>query len=415
MKVISSQIIDWLPTKFFCFLLFLSVVFLSLRQQYLGDASYFIEAGKGIISGNNEFKVNALHSGPLGVIFMATVFGYLGSLSIFLVTFFNLIGIYTFTRILLAGVKEKYILIITLFTLISSPTREMLVTGQITGIVLGLIATGSFLLRKFRVQYLGLLPLVFAVELKPHFALPLIFLTSIFSSKVSWANLKRFSLLVLLGHILVNFHLRTIAEIDLIRNVLFLTDTKVTTFERSIWTLLDPQLTPAVSTLLKILLISSLSGFAVYSYRRGSLLQSAVAFLLVPSSQSYIHLYDFVWMLPVAYLFLHKKLVSAGSLSIALVCVLMLPHPYWNPLNFILYCVICLGILEFSRNFIDIFMRRNLITALITAATLPLFYSTNFLSYQENEAIFHTFVVALFAAQLVSRGTESSNSEITHL
>lgn len=415
MKVISSRIINWLPTRFFYFLLFLYVVFLSLRQQYLGDASYFIEAGKGIISGNNEFKVNALHSGPLGVIFMATVFGYLGSLSIFLVTFFNLIGIYTFTRILLSGVKEKYVLIIALFTLVSSPTREMLVTGQITGIVLGLVATGSFLLRKYRVQYLGLLPLVFAVELKPHFALPLIFLTLIFSSEVSWANLKRFSFLILLGHMLVNFHLRTIAEIDLIKNVLFLTDTKVTTFERSIWTLLDPQLTPAVSTLLKILLIASLSGFAIYSYRRGSLLQSVVALLLVPSSQSYIHLYDFVWMLPVAYLFLHKKLVSAGSLSIALVCVLMLPHPYWNPLNFILYCVICLGILEFSRNFIDIFMRRNLITALITAATLPLFYSTNFLSYQENEAIFHTFVVALFAAHLVSRRNESSNSEITHL
>jgi hypothetical protein len=373
----------------------------------LGDASYFIEAGKGIVSGNNEFKVNALHSGPLGVIFMATVFGYLGSLSIFLVTFFNLIGIYFFTRILLVGVNERYVLVIALFTLVSSPTREMLVTGQITGIVMGLVATGGYLLRKFRIQYFGLIPLVIAVELKPHFALPLIFLTLITSSEISWVSLKRFSLLVVLGHILVNLHLWTISEIDLIKNILFLTDTKVTTFERSIWTLLDAQLTPYISILLKILLLASLIGFAVYSYRQGNLLQSAVALLLVPSSQSYIHLYDFVWMLPVAYLLLHKKLVSVASLSIPLLCILILPHPYWSALNFMLYSVICVIILYFSNNFINIFERRNLIFTLIIAATFPLFYSSNLLSYQENEAIFHTFVVALFATHLIIRRNES--------
>jgi hypothetical protein len=413
MKSKTSQIINWLPTRFFYFLLLLCVVFLSFRQQYLGDASYFIEAGKGIISGNNEFKVNALHSGPLGVIFMAAVFGYLGSLSIFLVTLFNLIGIYSFTRILLTGINEKYVFIVALFTLVSSPTREMLVTGQITGIVLGLIAAGSYLLNKFRIQYFGLMPLVLAVELKPHFALPLIFLTLVFSSAFNWGNLKRFSLLILLGHILVNLHLRTISEIDLIKNVLFLTDTKVTTFERSIWTILDSQLLPYVSILLKILLIFSLISVAVFSYKRGSLLQSAVALILIPSSQSYIHLYDFVWMLPVAYLLLHKKLLSIESLSIALVCILMLPHPYWSLLNFILFSVICLIILEFSNNFVNTFDKRNLISTLITAAVLPLFYSSNWLSYQENEAIFHTFVVALFATQLIMKRKESPSSEIT--
>jgi hypothetical protein len=306
-------------------------------------------------------------------------------------------------------------LVVTLLTLVSSPTREMLVTGQITGIVMGLVAAGSYLLRKFRFQYLGLIPLVIAIELKPHFALPLIFLILVNSSKLNWANLKRFLLLILAGHFLVNFHLRSMTELDLMRNILFLTDTKVTTFERSIWTLLDPHLDPYVSLFLKICLFILLIGLTAYFYKRGDVLQSTVVFLLVPSSQSYIHLYDFVWMLPITYLLLHKKLVSIESSSLALVCILMLPHPYWSLLNFFLFTVTCLVVLDFSNNFLNVFEWHNFIKALITTAILPLFYSTKLLDYQTSEAIFHTFVVTLVATQLLSRRKKTQNSRITLL
>jgi hypothetical protein len=412
MRVYPTFLINQLPIKSFYLLVFFSVVFFSYRQQYLGDASYFINAGKGIISGNNEFKVNALHSGPLGVLFMATAFGYLGALSIFIVTFFNLSGIYFFIRLILSGISEKYVLIIVFFTLISSPTREMLVNGQITGIIMGLVAAGSFLLRKYRFQYLGLIPIILAVELKPHFALPLVFLALVFSDQIKWANIGRMFLLTFTGHAIVNIHLKSITEIDLANNIIFLTDTKVTIFERSVWTLLDAQFNSYVTLIAKVLIIIGLVGFAIYLFKRGSLLQSAVALLLVPSTQSYIHLYDFIWMIPVTILLLHNRLVSQKTYSMALVCILMLPHPYWNVLNFLLFGFFCFVVLSFSSNELKVFEKKQFLAAIFLAAIIPITYSTNLLSYQENEAIFHTFVVALFATQLIMKRKESPGSEI---
>jgi hypothetical protein len=381
-----------------------------MRQGYLGDAEYFINAGKKLLQRSNEYRENSLHTGSLGAITMGLLFGYLGKFSIFIVTFINLSGVAFFVRELLTGITEKYVSIVVILTLISSPIREMLVTGQITGLVMGLISVGSQLTYSSKANWLGIWCFIVAAELKPHFALPLIFLLVAQKQKINFTLFRNFLSVLVVGHIAVNLYLRSFTEIDLVKNILFLTDTSVTTFERSIWTLIDPLIHPFLSFFLKISILIFFGSLTMVLYQKNQILFSSLSFLLMPLSQSYIHLYDFVWMLPFTFLLIFKRKDQHSSMALSLICLLLLPHPFATGLNLIIFISLLfflfflVGIMEIKISF-----RMRVLTSL-SSLLLPISYSLRNLTYQESESVFHTLIILLFALPLLNARIESKET-----
>jgi hypothetical protein len=201
--------------------------------------------------------------------------------------------------------SKSQILAIAVTSLWFSCTREILSTGQITGIVMGLIGVGYTLMKSESkiLQVAASLAFAIVLDLKPHIFLLFIISVYVYHRKLRWLFFVGFHILV--GHILINIYFRSFIEDDWIRTLLAVSDTKQNpenTGSRTIWPIVReilnmesiPSLIPTFSFLL-------LGLFVIFRLHRFHSFPLLVASLLVPVVYSYFHLYSF---LPIAVLIL---------------------------------------------------------------------------------------------------------------
>lgn len=262
------------------------------------DLGIFVNAAENLFAGRSPYSLNDLsfRSGSFGVLIFGLVpvetFGFI------IYQFLNLIGFSYFSKVLLRQFISNEILVTCLALGIwFSCTREVFSTGQITGILAGLIGFGysSIMSKNLTRRVFGSLSFAIALDLKPNLFL--------FFILASYLSLKRLNeiwmplLFLLTGHLALDLYTGQILEFDWLETLKGVSDSSrdpTSTGTRTFWPiiryLLDIQQIP---TWLPIALFLFL-GIAVSTliFRTGSPLLLPLT-LIVPAFYNYFHLYSF--------------------------------------------------------------------------------------------------------------------------
>lgn len=174
-----------------------SIYYLVLYRSHsgYGDDSFYIEAGRRLLSGELVYT-GGFRSGTLGAVllyFFSQVFSFAAGW--LLLQLINVYGIFLACFALIPASKFQYRYAVTLVLLWSAPTREMLFNHQITGILCILVYGAWRLMQKGMPVLSGIL-LLLAFDLKPHLVLgPLVFLFCWFRSRRLVGSFVSFSVL----------------------------------------------------------------------------------------------------------------------------------------------------------------------------------------------------------------------------
>jgi hypothetical protein len=187
----------------------------------------------------------------------------------------------------------------------------MLATGQITGVIFGLIGIGYLLTQSEKLFFnaAGGLLFAIAVDLKPNLVVMLILGIYIYLQKIRLAVFL-FSFLIL-GHLFANLVTSKFLELEWLNVLKTVSDPESNPHSsgtRTIWPLISelleinglPTLIPVMTFLILSLVLLILLGI-----KRDFIY--LVALVLVPVSYSYFHLYSFF---PIALIFIWKTFTS---------------------------------------------------------------------------------------------------------
>ena len=276
------------------------------------DVGVYIDAADKISRGESPYS-------QLNLGFRAGAFGTLiflpfgtGSISFILSQALNLFGIFVFAYALLRNHSAPFFYFIaSTFAIWFSCTREMLATGQITGVIFGLVGIGYFLTHSEKLFFNAAGGLLFAIaaDLKPNLVVMLILGIYIYLQKI---RLTVFLMgFLTLGHLFVNLVTSKFLELewlDVLRTVSDPESNPHSSGTRTIWPLISELLgINGLPTLIPVMtfLILSLVLLVLLGIKRDFIY--LVALVLVPVSYSYFHLYSFF---PIALIFMWKTFTS---------------------------------------------------------------------------------------------------------
>jgi hypothetical protein len=270
------------------------------------DVGIYIQAAQSVVQGVSPYNLQALEfrSGAFGVL----IFAFFGKDQVSFVTLqvLSLVGPIIFTYALLKSkASRNQIFVLSITSLWFSCSREILSTGQITGILMGLMGIGYTLIQSKSkvVQVLGALPFAIVLDLKPHVFLLFIIALYVYFRKIHGFFIVVFHMAV--GHMIINFYCQTFIEDDWIRTLFAVSDTSdnpQSSGSRTIWpvvrNLLGLESITIFFPIVTFLTLGILVLIQIQKVPRFSLLYAS---LLVPVTYSYFHLYSF---LPIAILLL---------------------------------------------------------------------------------------------------------------
>lgn len=179
------------------------------------DVGVYIEAADKISRGESPYSQQNLgfRAGAFGTLIFLP-FGT-GSISFILTQALNLIGMFVFAYALLKNHSTPiFFFIASSFAIWFSCTREMLATGQITGVIFGLIGIGYLLIQSENLFFNAAGGLLFAIasDLKPNLVIMLILGIYIYLHKVRLVVFL-FGFLIL-GHLFVNLLTSKFLELE---------------------------------------------------------------------------------------------------------------------------------------------------------------------------------------------------------
>ncbi len=188
------------------------------KDGNLRDAGVYFDSGIAVLKGNNPYVASRWGSfGP--VPFSILLLAIPEEMRSLVVQILSLAGIYAFFRIFFPNKRLIEPLAISFVILWTSPVRELLVTNQMTGIAIGLLALGVKFLNSFdsfrymtKEALLGALLFTMALDLKPHICI-FFFLSWVIYKK----SIQKFFLVTLsifTTHLVINISQRRILEID---------------------------------------------------------------------------------------------------------------------------------------------------------------------------------------------------------
>jgi hypothetical protein len=262
------------------------------------DTGIYARAAIQILSGQSPYSDQqlAFRSGSYGVL----IFGLLplNAFTYICYQVFNLFGIFVFSTVFLRNFVSREILLVCLaLGICLSCVREIFSTGQITGIIAGLLAVGYECLKSKNVIFrlCGAFLFSLALDLKPNLVIFFVISAYILLDRFQeiWVPL----LLLILGHLAVDLSLGRVLETEWLSTLKLVGDPyrdPSNTGTRTIW--------PLVKSFLKIEVIPSqiptvlflLIGIALLLriWKTRDYLLLSLTFI-VPAFYNYFHLYSF--------------------------------------------------------------------------------------------------------------------------
>ena len=313
-----------------------------------GDFRYYVDNGANIFIGINPY-LNDFRSGTFGPLAI-----YLFSRVIpegiiqFSFYFLNILGIFS----ILYYFKSKltFSSLVICFTLIiwSAPFREIVVDGQITGILYLLIFSAFLLLKRKRTAsryktnvFIAALLSAVAVDLKPHICLPIILFIGLAQQRYRY--LIAVLAVLISAHLLIDVWFRSFTELQWLQNLLGVQGSKNYSKwpeQYNIWPIFDHLLPGGYLFWKSLSVISVITIFALLTYlsikRKEEIIWFIVASLsmVIPYSQFYsLTLLVSITLVRV----LRRDINTIGYLFIAFILV---PRYWTEPKNIMFICAI---------------------------------------------------------------------------
>jgi hypothetical protein len=265
-----------------------------------------MRAAQDLLSRQSPYDLEGLafRSGTFGVMIFSILGA--GSLGFFISQLLNLAGFAYFSMVMLRSTLQvERILILASVGIWFSCFREVFSTGQITGILAGLLAWGFQSLKtiSYRGKFFGGLAFSLALDLKPNLVMFFIFTSYIFFRKTKdiWIPVA----ILVIGHALIDIYTLLILEKDWFAVLSSVSDPDrdpTNTGTRTIWPIIRLILNKEVVASYIPTLIFLLLGVALtISARRNINIRWVHVSLMLPVFYNYFHLYSFF---PIAILIL---------------------------------------------------------------------------------------------------------------
>lgn len=267
------------------------------------DAGVYVEAGKLLLNGQNPYVILENRFGFVGCIPFAVISHLVPSnFETLIFQLLNILGIIIFIFVFEKLFTKTNLGLVVISSLLLSSTREMLVTNQITGIIMGLVALGYYFSEaesksKNRIQLFfaaGLFTI--ALDLKPH--LVMIFLGFYIIRTRSKSLFVSITAAWILLHGIVNLLHQEILELDwfkVITNLQYQAQRGNLADSVSIWPIIE-EVTGNKDFSIFILMLPIVSGaILLFLNARSTTLSRLLIWpFLLPSLSSYFHHYDLI-------------------------------------------------------------------------------------------------------------------------
>jgi hypothetical protein len=284
----------------FCSLTF--ILFYYNDDGKLHDAGVYYNSGLDILRGENPYP--DARWGSFGAIpFSILISVFPEEIKALVVRILSLAGIYIFFRFLYPNKRLIEPLAISFVLLWTSPVRELMVTNQMTGIVIGLLALGVKFLEPFtsfrkisKATLAGALFFAMALDLKPHICI--IFFLSWAIFKKSIPKFLIVILTLLITHLIIDLSQMKILEIEWFNTLSRVNESASQASlgdSLSFWPILNHLLDEnSILYFASILVTCILAGLCLYWAYRGRWDDVMFLSFFIPSTSIYYHYYDAV-------------------------------------------------------------------------------------------------------------------------
>ena len=284
----------------FCSLTF--ILFYYNDDGKLHDAGVYFNSGLDVLRGENPYP--DARWGSFGAVpFSILISVFPEEIRSIVIRILSLAGVYIFFRAFFPNKRLIEPLAISLVLLWTSPVRELMVTNQMTGIAIGLLALGVMLLEDFtsfrkisKASFAGALFFAMALDLKPHICI-IFFLSWVIYKK----SLPKFLIVIftlLVAHLIIDLSQMRILEKEWFNTLSRVNESASEASlgdSLSFWPILN-HLIDANSILYftSILVTCILSGLCLYWAYRGRWNDVIFLSFFIPSTSIYYHYYDAV-------------------------------------------------------------------------------------------------------------------------
>lgn len=273
-------------------------IYRSALDPGLRDMGIYMQAAQDLLARKSPYSLEdlAFRSGTFGVIFFAVLGN--GAIGFFVSQILNFVGFAYFTFVMFRfKMNSQGLLLLASIAVWFSCLREVFSTGQITGIIAGLLAWGFQTLKteSFRSKIYSGLAFALTLDLKPNLVLFFVFACYIFFRKVRdiWIP---FSILIG-GHLLVDLYSGVFLEKEWLAVLASVSNPDrdpTNTGTRTIWPIIRLLFGGEMVTGIFPTLVFLGLGMATAFYVNQDLdIRWVHASLLVPVTYNYFHLYSF--------------------------------------------------------------------------------------------------------------------------
>ena len=335
------------------------------------DAGVYVDSGLAVFNGENPYECCSRWGSFGPVPFSAFIVVFPLAMQAAVVRLLSLAGIYMFLRTFFPTKVEKDRYLIFLVIIWCSPVRELMVTNQMTGICIGLVALGVKIHELHgRYKYSKTLAIVsatlfaMALDMKPH-------ITIIFF--ISWCiyrkAIKLFAYVIIAlmsTHALIDFSQNKILELDWLANLRGVNTSAMQNSlgdSLSFWPILNNYIAGGkIFYYFSIILVFVFLILCTNLAKKGNYETMIFCSFLAPSMFIYFHFYDVVPLtviLAILVLRVKDHILVAFSISMYLI-----PKEYMSIKNTILVYafIILLTVLKSKRLEKTIWIRNSLLS-----------------------------------------------------
>lgn len=369
------------------FMIFVSVAYIVIYYNDGGDihdAGVYFDSGWKVLRGQNPYDISRCGSfGPVPFALFLSIFPDLARAAVCRIM--SLVGIYLFSRLIFPAQRALEHLAILLVLLWLSPVRELMVTNQMSGIAIGLLALGMELMNNSTFTkkdawklLLGATLFTMALDIKPH--LCIFFLLSWAIYKRTLSKLTVVATIWITTHFVIDLSQKRIIELDWLSNLRNLNSRASADSlgdSLSFWPILNHYIdAPEAFFKISIACTLILTVICFYSAYDGRWQDAVILSFFIPSVYVYYHYYDTVPLCVVFVLILFR--INNPFLVSFSTSVIIIPKEY-NSIRNQLLVLMVIGFLMCwkiaSRNISNLRMQLPLACAGYSASMV--FHSIN--------------------------------------